>query len=104
MKTIFTAAITAVALLTGAGCTVMRDQQSVGSYVDDTTITTRVKSAYATNKTVDASDIKIDTYKGVVQLSGFADSQQEVAEAIRIARSTPGVKSVKDEIAVKPAK
>ncbi len=77
MKTLLTAAVTAVALLAGAGCSVTRDQQSVGSYIDDTSITTKVKAKFAEDKTVSAMAIQVETLKGTVQLSGFAKSLDE---------------------------
>ncbi len=101
MKTILTAAVTAIALLTGAGCTVMRDQQSMGSYVDDTAITTKVKAKFAEDKTVSAMAIQVETLKGTVQLSGFARSVDEKMSAERLARSVNGVQDVKNDIVVR---
>ena len=68
------AVVSAVALLTTSGCAVFRDQQSVGSFVDDATLTTRVKAKFAEDRTVSALAISVETLKGVVQLSGFAKS------------------------------
>jgi hyperosmotically inducible protein len=101
MKTILTAAITAMALLTGTGCTVARDQQTVGSYVDDTTITTRVKAKFAEDKTVSAMAIEVATLKGTVQLSGFAKSVDEKMTAEKLARSVSGVNDVRNDIVVR---
>ena len=95
------AVVSAVALLTTAGCAVMRDQQSVGSYVDDATLTTRVKAKFAEDKTVSALAISVETLKGVVQLSGFAKSAEEKSMAERLARSTSGVVSVRNDIIVR---
>ncbi len=100
-RQILVAAATATALAFGAGCTVMRDQQSVGSYVDDTTITTQVKAKFAENQTVSAMAIGVETLKGVVQLSGFAKSADERSMAERLARSIAGVQSVKNDIVVR---
>jgi osmotically-inducible protein OsmY len=101
MKTLLTAAITAVALLAGAGCSVTRDQQSVGSYIDDTTITTKVKAKFAEDKTVSAMAIQVETLKGTVQLSGFAKSLDEKLAAERLARTVNGVSDVKNDIVVR---
>ena len=101
MKTILTAAITAVALLTGAGCTVARNQQTVGSYIDDTTITTRIKAKFAEDKTVSAMAIEVETLKGTVQLTGFAKSVDEKMTAEKLARSVRGVADVKNDIVVR---
>lgn len=92
----------AVTLLAGTGCAVVRDQQSVGSYIDDAALTTRVKGKFAENPTVSAMAISVETLKGVVQLSGFAKSQQERAMAERLARETSGVVGVKNDIVVRP--
>ena len=95
------AVVSAVALLTTTGCAVFRDQQSVGSFVDDATLTTRVKAKFAEDRTVSALAISVETLKGVVQLSGFAKSAEEKAMAERLARSTSGVVSVRNDIIVR---
>ena len=75
--------------------------RSAGEVVDDATINSRIKTAMVASKEVEAREIQIETYNGVVQLSGFADNQQEIDKAGEIARSTPGVKSVKNDIRLK---
>jgi osmotically-inducible protein OsmY len=79
----------------------MRDQQTTGSYVDDTVVTTRVKSRFAEDRTVSAMAIQVETMKGVVQLSGFAKSSEEKARAEQIARAVPGVVDVRNDIIVR---
>jgi hyperosmotically inducible periplasmic protein len=101
MKTILMAAVTAIALLTTAGCAVTRKQETVGSYIDDTTITTRVKAKFAGDKTVSAMAIQVETMKGTVQLSGFARSLDEKQTAEQLARSVNGVVDVKNDIVVR---
>jgi hyperosmotically inducible periplasmic protein len=97
------ASITAVVLLTAAtGCAVHRDQSSTGQYVDDTAITASVKSRFIESKEVAASSIQVETLKGTVQLAGFAKSADEKAAAERIATKVNGVKSVKNDIIVRP--
>lgn len=91
-----------VALLATAGCAVMRDQQSVGSYVDDSAITTAVKARMVDNPNVDAASISVETLKGTVMLSGFAKSSAERSVAEDLARKVDGVKTVKNEITVRP--
>lgn len=91
----------ALALLGTTGCAVVRDQQTVGSYVDDATLTTRVKAKFAENPTVSAMSIGVETLKGEVQLSGFAKSNEERSMAERLARNTSGVVSVKNNIVVR---
>ncbi|MDZ4104004.1 MAG: BON domain-containing protein [Hydrogenophaga sp.] len=90
-----------VSLVQLTGCAVARDQQTVGSYIDDATITTRVKARMAEDKSVSATSISVETLKGTVQLSGFAKSADERATAERIARSTPGVQAVRNDILVR---
>ena len=96
------ATVTAGAFLIASGCAVSRGQESVGAYVDDAAITTAVKGRYIDNKDVDASSIKVETLNGTVMLSGFAKSPLEKTTAESIARNVNGVKSVKNEIAVRP--
>jgi hyperosmotically inducible periplasmic protein len=108
MKTIFTnstkwllaASMTAVMTL-GSGCAVMREQETVGSYVTDATLTARVKASMVEDKTVDAAAISVETLNGVVQLSGFAKTSAEKSQAERLALKVGGVKSVLNSIAVR---
>jgi osmotically-inducible protein OsmY len=93
---------TVVVLLAAPGCAVTRGQETVGAYVDDATITTQIKSRMVENKEVDASSIRVETLNGTVMLSGFAKSNNERNTAESIARGVNGVKSVKNEIAVRP--
>ena len=90
-----------VSLVQLTGCAVARDQQTVGAYIDDATITTRVKARMAEDKTVSATSINVETLNGTVQLSGFAKSTDERATAERLARSTPGVQAVRNDILVR---
>jgi osmotically-inducible protein OsmY len=96
------AAITALALLTTAGCAVSRDQQTTGAYIDDGTITTQIKSRMLNDPAVAGTSISIETLNGTALLSGFAQSDSEKAAAERIARDVNGVKSVKNEVVVRP--
>jgi osmotically-inducible protein OsmY len=96
------AAMTAAVLLTATGCAVTRGQETVGAYVDDTGITTLVKSRFIENKQVDAAAISVETLNGTVMLSGFAKSSAERMTAENIARGVNGVRMVKNEIAVRP--
>lgn len=95
------ATVTGITFIT-AGCSVARHQQTVGSYVDDTAITTAVKAKFAEDKTVAATSIKVETLDGTVQLSGFAKSQLEKDRAETLARNTKNVKAVKNDIVVRP--
>ena len=95
------AATAALAVVNTAGCAVARDQQTVGSYIDDATLTTRVKAKLAEDPVVSAMSIQVETLKGVVQLSGFAASADERAKAEALAKSTSGVTSVRNDIIVR---
>ena len=95
------AAAAAIVLLTATGCAVTRGQETVGAYVDDAAITTAVKARFIDNKDVDAASIKVETLNGTVMLSGFAKNALEKTTAESIARRVNGVKSVKNEIAVR---
>lgn len=102
IRTSLAATITAVALLTATGCAVTRGQETVGAYVDDTAITTTVKARFIDNKDVDASSIRVETLNGTVMLSGFAKNMTEKTTAGNIAMKVNGVKTVRNEIAVRP--
>ncbi len=97
----------ALAILTGltlvtTGCAVMQGQESVGSYIDDRTITAGVKAKLVADKTTSAMAIDVDTQEGAVILSGFAKSAQEKSQAEQLARSVKGVKSVRNLLVVRP--
>lgn len=96
------AAAAAFSLVQLTGCAVARDQQTVGAYIDDATITTRVKARMAEDKTVSAASINVETLNGTVQLSGFAKSQKEKDTAAEIARTTKNVRDVRNNIVVRP--
>lgn len=98
----FLAAAFAASLLAVSGCAVTRGQETVGAYIDDTAITTSVKSRFVGNENVDASSIKVETLNGTVLLSGFAKGPTEKRTAESIARSVAGVRQVRNEIAVRP--
>ncbi len=84
------------------GCAVTREQSTVGQYVDDATITTQVKARFAESPVVGAMSINVETLNGTVQLSGFAKSTTESDTAVSIARNVPNVKSVKNDIVIRP--
>ena len=90
-------------LLTGCASNNPSNDKSAGEVVDDAWITTKVKASFVEDPAVKALDIKVDTFKGVVQLSGFANSSAEIARAAEIARGIKGVKSVKNDVRLKSA-
>lgn len=76
--------------------------ETAGQYIDDTTVGTKTKAALVENKTVSALDINVEVYKGMVQLSGFVDSESEKAAALAAAGKVEGAKQVLDAIVVLP--
>ena len=101
-KTFWAAMASSLVLLASSGCAVSRGQETVGAYVDDTGITTLVKSRFFEDKDVAGSSISVETLKGTVMLSGFAKSALERNKAESIARGVKGVMAVKNEIAIRP--
>lgn len=95
--------ILATLLFILTGCAGTSTQESTGEYIDDSVITTKVKSAFASDDQVDAINIKVTTFKGTVQLSGFAESRQEINRAVELARNVEGVKAVKNAIQLRQA-
>ena len=91
---------TTVMLLLLAGCAGSRTQQSTGEYVDDAAITTKVKSTLLADKEVSGLRIDVDTKKGVVHLSGTANTRHEANKAAELARGVGGVKSVHNNVRV----
>lgn len=97
------AAILGVALVGPlTACAPSQERRGTGEYVDDKVINTRVKAALIAAKDIDASDINADTFRGVVQLSGFVHSRQMQDRAVSVARGVPGVKEVKDDMRLRP--
>lgn len=90
-----------IALFMLAACAETGGHRSTGQTFDDASITARVKTAFAANPDVDAMDVKVETYKGEVQLSGYADSSSQIARATEIAREVDGVRSVKNDLRLK---
>ncbi|RYG31776.1 MAG: BON domain-containing protein [Burkholderiales bacterium] len=101
IQTFVLAAAAGVAVLTTTGCAVVRDQQTVGAYVDDATITAAIKTRFVENKTVDAAAIKVETLNGTVQLSGFAKNASEKSQAEQLARGVKGVRSVQNNLTIR---
>jgi osmotically-inducible protein OsmY len=88
-------------LLVAVGCASTRTQEGTGQYVDDTVITTKVKSAILGEPGLKVSEVNVETFKGVVQLSGFVSSRDDINSAMRLARNVDGVKSVKNGMQLK---
>ena len=101
-KTTWSALAASLVILTVTGCAVSRGQESVGAYIDDSGITTTVKSRLFEDKDVAGSSISVETLKGTVLLSGFAKNTMERSKAETIARGVKGVTSVRNEVLIRP--
>lgn len=92
----------AVTLVTAVGCASTTTQEGTGEYVDDVVITGKVKAAILGESSLkSAAEINVETFKGVVQLSGFASSAAAANKAVELARNVAGVRSVKNDIRIK---
>jgi osmotically-inducible protein OsmY len=90
-----------IVIITLAACAATSVRESTGEYIDDSVITTKIKSLLAADDFLKSFQISVETYQGVVQLSGFVDSQKAVDKADEVVKSTKGVKSVKNNLIVK---
>ena len=91
----------AVLFMSVVGCAGSPKQEGTGEYVDDTVITTKVKTAIFNEPTLKSAEINVETFKGVVQLSGFVSSQANIYKAAEVARSVKGVTNVKNDMRLK---
>ncbi len=97
----FTTFFFVILLASLLGCASTAKQEGTGEYMDDTVITSKVKAAILNEPSLKSAEINVETFKGVVQLSGFVSSQANVNKAIQVARSVPGVNSVKNAMQLK---
>lgn len=88
-----------VSVLSGYGTS--HAQESTGEYIDDTVITTKVKTAIFEEESLKSAEVNVETYKGIVQLSGFVSSQADINKAIAVAHSVNGVTSVTNDMHLK---
>jgi hypothetical protein len=95
------AILAALAMAVTLGCASTAKSEGTGEYVDDTVITAKVKTAILGESTLKSSEINVETFKGVVQLSGFVNSKSDVNKAVVVAQNVKGVKSVKNDMRVK---
>jgi hyperosmotically inducible protein len=95
------AALLAVTLISVVGCASTSQREGTGEYVDDSVITTKVKAAIFNEPTLKSTEINVETFKGVVQLSGFVNSQADISKAVSLARSVKGVTGVKNDMRLK---
>ena len=99
-KNILTAFL-AVVLFALAGCVSTATTEGTGAYVEDSVITTKVKATILNEPSLKSREINVETYKGVVQLSGFISSEAEAQKAVMLTRGIKGVMSVKNDMRLK---
>jgi len=97
----FGAILTTLLLMAAVGCASTKTHEGTGQYVDDTVITTKVKAAILEEPGLKSSEINVETFKGVVQLSGFVSSSADISTATKVAQAVAGVTSVKNDMHVK---
>ena len=101
IKRTFASVAAVFALASVLGCAATSKQEGTGEYVDDTVITTKVKAAIFKEPSLKSAEINVETFKGVVQLSGFVTAAGNEATAVKVASAVGGVKSVKNDMRVK---
>lgn len=106
MKKSVTTLVALLALSGGAtllqtGCAGTQTRESTGEYIDDASITAKVKAAFVRDPLVKALDVKVETFKGVVQLSGFVDNAEQKSRAEQLARNVSGVTEIRNNISTK---
>lgn len=98
---LFKALLASILMLALVACAPTAKREGAGEYVDDALITTKVKAALAADPNVKATEVNVETFKGMVQLSGFVSSRDSIQKAIDIARGVGGVRGVKNDMVVK---
>jgi osmotically-inducible protein OsmY len=93
--------LSSLMIMTLVACAPTAKREGTGEYIDDAVITTKVKAALAADPMVKATEVKVTTYKGIVELSGFVDSPQSVQRAVEIARHVEGVREVRNALVVR---
>jgi osmotically-inducible protein OsmY len=99
--TILSRLLAAAAIATTLGCASSSSREGTGEYVDDSVITAKVKTAILAEPGLRSAEINVETFKGIVQLSGFVGEQRDIAAAAVVARKVHGVKSVKNDMRLK---
>ena len=97
----FISTLAAATALSLAACAPTAHRQGTGEYIDDAVITSKVKAAFAADLTVKATEVKVDTFKGTVQLSGFVESRESAQKAVQLAREVKGVREVRNNTVLK---
>lgn len=97
----FSAFFMTMTLLTAVGCASTHHQEGTGEYVDDSVITSKVKADILNEPSLSSAEINVETFKGVVQLSGFVNSRADINKAVDVAEHVSGVTSVKNDMRLK---
>ena len=97
----FVTFIVAILLASLLGCAATPKQEGTGEYFDDTVITTKVKAAILDEPSLKSAEINVETFKGVVQLTGFVSSRANIEKAVEVARGVKGVTSVRNDMRLK---
>ena len=97
----FSAFLLTVLFASFLGCASTPTQEGTGEYIDDTVITAKVKASILNEPSLKVSQINVETFRGVVQLSGFVNSLADINKAVEVAREVKGVKSVKNDMRLK---
>lgn len=95
------AAFLALALVSAVGCSSTASHEGTGEYIDDSAVTGKVKAAIFNEPTLKVAEINVETFKGIVQLSGFVSSRAAANKAVEVARGVGGVTAVKDDMQIK---
>jgi osmotically-inducible protein OsmY len=101
LLTMFTVAGLALSGTASLGCAATQSRESTGGYIDDSTITTKVKAAIFGEESLRSADVSVETFKGTVQLSGFVDSAQHARRAEEVTLAVHGVERVNNNLIVK---
>jgi osmotically-inducible protein OsmY len=101
LKTLSAVCMAAVVAVAVSACAPTAKSEGTGGYIDDTVITTKVKSALLADKTIKSTEISVETFKGRVQLSGFVSSSADANRAVQTAHGVAGVKAVENDMRVK---
>ena len=101
LKQLLAASVAGALLVLGAGCASDKPQRTAGQSIDDQATARRVQEALSSDPSYKFTEVKVVAYEGKVQLSGFVDKSEQKGQAEEIAKKTPGVKEVKNDIAMK---
>jgi osmotically-inducible protein OsmY len=101
LKTLSSVCMAVVVVFAVAACAPTKKSEGTGGYIDDTVVTTKVKTALLNDKTIKSTEISVETFKGRVQLSGFVSSSADANRAVQVTRGVSGVKSVENVMQIK---